>query len=87
MKTDYVQDVLLHSNVTKHYKNEFKEIIDAVRDVLFNIRTTTHAIKEEVDLWLEIDKLIDNMINLLKELEKQYKKYICKHTNWLCYGS
>lgn len=23
-----------------------------------------------------IDKLIDNMINLLKELEKQYKKYI-----------
>ena len=38
------------------------------KDGYLNIKINKH---NEV-----IDKLIDNMINLLKELEKQYKKYI-----------
>ena len=38
------------------------------KDGYLNIKIKKHS---EV-----IDKLINNMINLLKELEKQYKKYI-----------
>ena len=43
-------------------------IIYEESDAYLNIKIKKH---DEV-----IDKLINNMINLLKELEKQYKKYI-----------
>lgn len=51
-------ETFLMDKIKEEDKEEFKDITDIVRKALFDLRTTVHKLKDEVDWNLEIDNLV-----------------------------